>query len=51
MKQMLEQIQIAKVTQLSKQCNVDDFEWETINNKMSKHWRMVLKLRLEVLRK
>lgn len=32
MKQMLEQIQIAKVTQLSKQCNVDDFEWETINN-------------------
>ena len=32
MKRMLEQIQIAKVTQLSKQCDVDDFEWETINN-------------------
>mmetsp|Transcript_26540 Transcript_26540/g.40899 ORF Transcript_26540/g.40899 Transcript_26540/m.40899 type:complete len:650 (+) Transcript_26540:62-2011(+) len=32
MKQMLEQIQIAKVTQLSKQCDVDDFEWETSNN-------------------
>ena len=32
MKVMLEQIQITKVTHLSKQCNVDDFEWETINN-------------------
>ncbi len=32
MENMLKQIQITKVTHLSKQCNVDDFEWETINN-------------------
>lgn len=32
MEDMLKQIQNTKVTHLSKQCNVDDFEWETINN-------------------